>query len=459
MGERMTGADAAWLHMDRPTNRMIVNMVSWFDEEPDWRAMRTVIQQRWVDAYPRFRQRVKEPAVPLHPIAVSEWEDDPEFDFEQHIRVADLPEPGDDEALHSYVELHISDPLPTHRPLWEVHFIRGFRGGGAMLVRANHALGDGFALMHAVMALADPDEERKSQGPVAIVAPPADQDTGLTGVQAVRHYIADGLTTATGLVRGNLSLGRKVAARVSSLAKLAVVQQDRKTVLRQKLGTRKRVTWTTPVPVDAVRARAKENNATVNDVLLAAAGSALGRYLREHGSDVSTIGMMLPFNLRALDEPMPRTLGNRFGLVYPNIPVTPMPSDKRIALVNAEMHRIKLAKQANVVFAWVSSVGLTPAPIENVLIDRYAGMSSVIVTNVPGPRHRISVAGAEMTGLLFWVPTSGPIGVGLSLISYAGELTIGIMVDAELIPDLEDLRRLLDEELDAFLATSKVGAS
>jgi diacylglycerol O-acyltransferase / wax synthase len=457
MGERLTGADAAWLHMDRPTNRMIVNMVSWFDEEPDWDAVRSAIEQRWVGAYPRFRQTVKEPTVALAPLTGPEWEDDPEFAIDKHIRVADLPKPGDEQALHAYVEAHVSDPLPSNRPLWEIHLISGYRGvqgdgaGGALLLRASHALGDGFALMHALMALADPDDRRDDQGPTAIVAPPVDRDFGLTALESVRHYVTDGVNTAAGLMRGNLALSRKVAARVTSLTKLAVVHQDRKTVLRQKLGIPKRVTWTTAVPLDAVRDRAKGSSATVNDVLLAATGAALGRYLRKRGSDVSTIGMMLPFNLRALDEPMPRSLGNRFGLVYPNIPVTPMEPDERIALVHAEMQRIKLARQANVVFAWVSSVGLTPAPVENLLIDRYAGMSSVIVTNVPGPRHRISVAGAEMTGLLFWVPTSGPVGVGLSLISYAGQLTIGIMVDAALVPDVADLRTLLDEELAEYL--------
>jgi len=102
------------------------------------------------------------------------------------------------------------------------------------------------------------------------------------------------------------------------------------------------------------------------------------------------------------------------------------------------------------VFAWVSSVGRTPAQVENLLIDRYAGMSSVIITNVPGPRQRISIAGSPVAGLLFWVPTSGPVGVGMSLISYAGELTVGIMVDSRLVPDLERLRQLVDEELDEF---------
>jgi diacylglycerol O-acyltransferase / wax synthase len=459
MGERMTGADAAWLHMDRPTNRMIVNMVAWFEQEPDWDAIRDAIRERWVGAYPRFRQRVKEPVVPLAPVAMTEWQDDPEFDLDNHFRTARLPEPGDEQALHDYVEVQVSEGLPSDRPLWEVHLLSGYRtpsgsDGGAILLRANHALGDGFALMHAVMALADQDENRGDQGPSAIIDPPADR-APLSGLGSVRHYIADGVTTGVGLLRGNLALSRKMAARVTSLAKLAVVPQDRKTVLRQKLGVRKRVTWTRPVPIDAVRARAKDSGATINDVLLATIAGALGRYLRQHGNEVPDVGFMLPFNLRPLDRPMPRSLGNQFGLVYPTVPVRPMDDDERIAVVHERMQKIKLAKQANVVFTWVSSVGLTPAPIENALIDRYAGMSSLIITNVPGPRHRISIAGTEMTGLLFWVPTSGPVGVGLSLVSYAGELVVGIMVDASLVPDLDDFRGLLDAELDGLRSVAE----
>jgi WS/DGAT/MGAT family acyltransferase len=455
MGERLTGADAAWLHMDRPTNRMVVNMVAWFDTEPDWGALRTALQQRWVDAYPRLRQHVKEPLLPIAPWGVPEWEDHPGFDIDEHLVSAELDAPGDEAALHAYVESHITDPLRPDRPLWSIHFISGYRNssgglGGAVLLRANHALGDGFALMHAVMALADHDDRRPEQGPAALIEPPIDSETGVSGLESVREYIADGVSNVAGLLRGNLELSRKAAARVASLAKLAVVQQDAKTPLREKLGPKKRVTWSTTVPVDAVRARAKETGATVNDVLLATVGAAMGRYLRQHGSEVEGLGFMLPFNLRPLDQPMPRRLGNMFGLVYPTIPVGPMDADRRIGLVHDVMTRIKLAKQANVVFTWVSSVGLTPAPIENVLIDRYAGMSSLIVTNVPGPKHRISIAGSEVTGLLFWVPTSGPVGVGLSLISYAGDLTIGIYVDAMLVPDLDGLRSLIDDELSVF---------
>lgn len=442
-GERMAGADAAWLHMDRPTNRMIVNLVLWFDQQPDWDAVCTAVQERLVGPYPRLRQRIAEPAGLRMP--VPHWVDDPNFRLEAHLRRAALPAPGDAAALHAYVDSHVADPLDPTRPLWQLHLIDGYGGGSALLLRAHHALGDGTALMHAVLALADPDD--RHQGTVALTAPPADAPGGPSGNRAVLASAADWVTSFPRALLGHSPSRKAAAARVRSLARLAVVQQDRRTVLRAKLGTSKTVTWCDPVSLAAVKATAKRAGATVNDVLLAIIAAALGEYLREHGSDVEEIGAMLPFNLRPLDEPMPRHWGNKFGLVYPALPVAPMDRHHRISVIAAVMRRIKLAKQANVVFGWVSAVGLTPSLVENALIDRYAGMSSVIITNVTGPRHPISVAGTPVAGLLFWVPTSGPVGVGLSLVSYAGQVTIGIMVDNGLVPDVGRLRALLDEEL------------
>ncbi len=459
VGERMTGADAAWLHMDRPTNRMVVNIVCWFAQTPDWDAVRDALRWRWVQEYPRFRQKVREPAFSWALVAVPEWVDDASFCFEDHLRQVILDQPGDEAALHEYVESHIADPLQPDRPLWEVHLIDGYQGGSALLLRVSHALGDGTALMHALIALSDDEPGRDQQGSTALVAGPVDGASAPSGAQAVRDSASDWVTTFPKLALGELGHAEAIAARVGSLSKLAVVRQDRRTVLRERLGTRKRVTWTVPVSLASVRSVAQQGGATVNDVLLAVTAAALGRYLRQHGSDVDEIGAMLPFNLRPLHVPMARSLGNKFGLVYPDLPVAPMEMPARIARVHEVMTRIKLAKQANVVFGWISSVGLMPMQVENVLIDRYAGMSSVIITNVPGPRRPISIAGSPVAGLLFWVPTSGPVGVGLSFISYAGQVTIGLMVDALLVPDVARMRELLEDELAGVTADPLRGSA
>ena len=59
--QRMHNADAAWLHMDRPTNLMVVNSVLWFDEPVDIERAKEVLRVRFVERFPRFRQRIAEP--------------------------------------------------------------------------------------------------------------------------------------------------------------------------------------------------------------------------------------------------------------------------------------------------------------------------------------------------------------------------------------------------------------
>ena len=94
--QRMSSADAAWLHMDRPTNLMVITGALWFDEPPDWDEVREVIATRLVDRFPRFRQRVSESRVPLRGPS---WEDDPDFDLDLHLHHTALPAPGDRAAL------------------------------------------------------------------------------------------------------------------------------------------------------------------------------------------------------------------------------------------------------------------------------------------------------------------------------------------------------------------------
>ncbi len=53
MSSRFSSADTAWLHMDRPTNLMVINSVLLFDEPVDWNRVKQITQERLVDRYPR----------------------------------------------------------------------------------------------------------------------------------------------------------------------------------------------------------------------------------------------------------------------------------------------------------------------------------------------------------------------------------------------------------------------
>ena len=80
-------------------------------------------------------------------------------------------------------------------------------------------------------------------------------------------------------------------------------------------------------------------------------------------------------------------------------------------------------------------------PVKAVLADYaislFASKATAVLTNVPGPRQTLYFAGKPLRRLLFWVPQSGEIGLGISIISYAGTVTVGLMTDEKLAPNPE----------------------
>ena len=156
MSARLGAADTAWLHMDRPTNLMVINSVELFDEPPDWNRVKQVIQSRLVDRYPRFRQRVVQSHLPLR---LPRWENDPDFALEHHVHHFALPAPGDRAALEELVGDLMAMPLDRNRPLWHIYLIDGFGEGAAIINRMHHCIADGIALARVMLSLTDSDPD------------------------------------------------------------------------------------------------------------------------------------------------------------------------------------------------------------------------------------------------------------------------------------------------------------
>ncbi len=62
--ETFTPVDAAWLHMDKPTNLAVIVGVMMFDAPLDYERFRATVTERLL-IYDRFKQRVKEPLLGL----------------------------------------------------------------------------------------------------------------------------------------------------------------------------------------------------------------------------------------------------------------------------------------------------------------------------------------------------------------------------------------------------------
>jgi diacylglycerol O-acyltransferase len=98
----------------------------------------------------------------------------------------------------------------------------------------------------------------------------------------------------------------------------------------------------------------------------------------------------------------------------------------------------------------LSLTGLTPEAVERRIIDMFSAKGTAVITNVPGPREPVYLAGTPIRTVLFWAPTSGHIGMSISIFSYRGEVTVGLMVDAELIPEPDEIVTGLEQELDTL---------
>jgi diacylglycerol O-acyltransferase len=197
------------------------------------------------------------------------------------------------------------------------------------------------------------------------------------------------------------------------------------------------------MPLDVVKQIGRVSGTTVNDVLLATLSAALGSYLVERGTPLPSVRVMVPVNLRPLDGPLPAELGNEFGFYFVDLPTGPMAPAERLAAMHAHVEEIKGSPEALVAFGVLAGLGAAPKVVEDLGVAFFGSKAVGVVTNVPGPREPVYLAGARVDGFIGWVPRGGDMGFGVSIFSYAGDVVVGFSTDAGLMPDPQRLRELM----------------
>jgi len=446
----ISSVDAAWLGMEDPTNLMMVTGVMALEGIVDPKRLRTTLDRR-LAPFSRFHQRVVRPRTRA---GIAHWEDDPEFDVDNHLTHVALPAPGNDAALRKLVSDVMSTPLDFAKPLWHMHLIDGYRGGSVLLTRIHHSIADGIALVRVLLSLTDESAGAK---------PPARATRRTAGESA---FPLEWLPAA---VRRGLKAGQDLAshpdrvlevARVGAhgayrLGRLVVLPPDPRTVFKGKLGRRKLAAWSEPLPLEDFKAIGKAQGATVNDVLVAAATGALRRYMERRGDATAGVAIRasVPVNLRPLDRA--HELGNAFGLVFLTLPVGIADPAQRLRAIKKEMDELKQSPEALVAFGMLSLMGLAPVEVEQLGLRFFGSKATAVLTNVPGPRQPLYLAGRKIDRVMFWVPQSGHLGLGVSIISYAGGVMLGVATDAGLVPDPEKIVDAFKVEFEAMRKAAK----
>ncbi len=442
MRERLGSVDAAWFYMDRVENTADVVALLAFRELPPFERLRVLIEERLVSC-PRFRQRV----VPGWGLATGTWEDDPAFELDRHLVRVDLG--GGPGALAARVGAVASARLDPAHPLWRVEAVRG-PGQAALIVKLHHCIADGFALVSLLLSLADDPPEARA-GAHAVPA-----------YQRIAPWLEPGRALLPALRRpgGAASLALQAAATAAGLARMIALPRDPPSVWQRPLSGTRRLAWSAGAPLVAVRRAARAHGGTVNDLLMAALSGAVRAELSRAGEAVDSLALraLVPINLRpGLPDAGAGELGNRFGLVYLDLPVSEPRRAARFDAIHERMAALKQSPDGLATFGALGLIGMAH-PLTHPAASFFTRKASLVVTNVPGPRERLRLAGHPIEHAMFWVPHPATLGVGVSLLTYAGEVRLGVRADAAVLPAPEQLVASFERELAALSAPGRRAA-
>ncbi len=416
--ERVAGRDRVWLQ-DSPLNLMVINSVFTLD-----RMDRETLRDLWFDRviaasgerHARFVRRI------VFEGRHAYWQDDPDFDIDRHVILAP-PIVGDRQALatreklQEYVGSQASEPLPGDRPLWQIQVVPDYRDGmTAVVFRIHHVIADGISLVPVLFSLIDPETGEEPS------------------IQQVAKKASPWAPVAAALA-GPFMLAQKFIWRA-----------DRSVVHGAPLSGRKRVAWTDPIEVDLIKKVKNAFGATVNDVLMACLSGAFERYVESHpGSGMETFRVSMPVNIRPLGEE-PR-LENKFAAVMLDLPVGLKDIRERVLATKKRLDSLKRSPEPLFTYGTVRLMLATlPAGVSRGLINHLANKCTCVASNVPGPRTPVYVDGRRLRAIMFWVPQRADIGIGVSMMSFAGHLTVGVICDTEVVTDPRGLIAAFERE-------------
>jgi WS/DGAT/MGAT family acyltransferase len=438
--ERISSVDTAWLRMDRPSNLMMICGVLIFRERLALKSLRATITDRFL-RFPRLSQR------PVQTPTGAFWETDSKFDIAAHARRVALEGRDSKRALEGLVSKLVATPLDPTRPMWQFHLVDRYEGGSAVIVRIHHCYADGIALIQVMLSMTDADPAGTAAGPVPPLpgngeasddplAQPVDPITGAlklatkTGAALIEKAVALWQQPAEAV-----ALAQKGSALTAEIAKLALMREDSPTLFKGRPHVAKRVAWAEPVPLDDVKSIGRALDCSINDVLLSSVAGAIRSYLSARGEDVEhvTIRALVPVNLRPPEKAL--KLGNRFGLVFLDLPIGIENPVERLYAVRSNMRALKGSYQPMLALGILAAMGAGPKVLQEQLLALLAKNATAVMTNVPGPQQPLYLAGSRIDSMMFWVPQSGDIGMGVSILSYDGQVHFGLVTDRSLCPD------------------------
>lgn len=442
----MLPSDSAWLALERPENPVTITIMLRVDGLTP-RRFRKFMEVYWL-AWERFRFR------PIWRAPAWYWEKDLGFSAPQHLDVA--LDRFDQEQLQAWVSERLNDPLPRYRPGWKFWLAPNAVGGAALILRLHHCYADGLSLLGIFDHLC-PASPRQYPAVYGHPETPRVERWLGAGQQWLQSQLGDLMPAEEPPASGACSpstggVAESARRLIQELSGFIAPPPDSPSQLKRPLSGQRRCRWSAPVPLARFRSIAKTTHTTINDVLLSCVAAAVRPRLGLTGTqlDDAVMHAAVPVDIRSTlpvgVRPEPGEPGNCFGTVFVPLPVDGESALERLFRIKHETRKLKKSWQPGLAWGLTSCAALIPEPGRRPLSDLFFRKASAVVSNVPGTREPRYLAGCAITEQMFWVPQAGDIGLGISIVSYAGQVQFGVVADTAVMDDPEAfLQDCLDE--------------
>jgi WS/DGAT/MGAT family acyltransferase len=394
-------------------------------EPLDLEALRASVAER-LAAAPRGLQRVE-----LDPDGSARWVTDESFDVSAHVRRHQVGECDDEEALWRVAGELMSERLDHERPLWSFDLVGPLSDGReAIVARIHHAMADGIS---SVRFLGSVLWERVAEATAATAAtPPAPAAT------PPRHPRLAELRRLPGALRrelGGHAVDSPLDRRIGASRELAFVA----------------------APLAELKAigASRPGHVTINDVLLAVVAGGLREWLGAAGR-LPSLRAQIPVSLHHREEGAGE-LGNRDSYLNIALPLDEPDPIARLDRIHAETEERKDLGDAEELYDFFHAL----ARFKHLgrAVERIATAPrefSLSISNVPGPRDEVSVAGRRVQHLGSVAEPADRHALRVSAISCAGTVGIGLCTDPEALPGVAGLAEALGSSL-AELRQATIG--
>ncbi len=453
--EKLSNMDAMIWKLEESTGLVTVTGLLEFNEIPDMKNIKMIVEDRLL-RHNRFKQKI---AIVRGQLT---WVEDELFNIDAHLHRIGLPTPCDNSAMQEVISHLMSQPLDQTKPLWQLHIIENpVTQKASFLARLHHSIGDGISLIKVLFSLTHltpelsleplPKTEKKEQ-------PKKEKNFLEDTFKGIEEALGAGnnlLQEAQNIVanKPNNFLDKIKSGFNSTLeaGKMFANTPEAAKLYKGKPSVMKKVTWSKAYDLKQVKAIRKASGATINEVLLSALTGAFRNHILHHNLKIrEDFPIAIPVSLHDQKSMMSMEveLSNKIGALPLLLPVQEFEYSKILSIIKTRSEEMKKSPLPLASYNLANAIGgIIPKEIQQNISEVLGDKIMASVSNVPGPQIPLYCAGLKVEDMMFWIPQTRSIGMGVSLISYNGKVRMGITTDEAIVSDPEYIVSEFEDEL------------